>query len=219
MNREQVKRRLLEQEGYVKKVLSKRLVDREKFSLYKKYLEAKLVKAIIGPRRSGKTTLGMLLLEKKSFYYVNFDDEVLAMTKQEELGSLLEILNELFGRRKYVFLDEIQNIESWELFVNRLQRIGFNIVISGSNSKLLSTELSSHLGGRVFTLEVLPFSFTEFLKATGEAIFEETDVGIGMIKNRLKEFMLLGGYPEILLEVTDPELRKNYYEEIFNTVI
>jgi len=217
MDREQIKRRLLEQEEYVIKFFDKQLVIREKFKLYSKYLDTKLIKAIIGPRRAGKTTLGLLLLQNQDFYYVNFDDEVLTRVKQEELGYLLELLNELFGKRKYIFFDEIQNIASWELFVSRLQRMEYNIFISGSNSKLLSKELSSHLGGRTFTLEILPFSFSEFL-AIKSFKLQKTDAGIGAVKNKLHEYISLGGYPEILLNI-NPELRKNYFDELYNTII
>lgn len=219
MNREIIKRRLLEQQEYVKRILNKPLIPREKFNNYQNYLTTSLIKAIIGPRRAGKTTLGFLLLEQKDFYYVNFDDEILSTIQQEEYGILLEILNELFGKKTYIFFDEIQNIPSWELFVNRLHRLDYNILLSGSNSKLLSKELSSHLGGRTLALEIFPFSFKEFLTTKQIKNIAETDEGVGKIKNQLKEYIDWGGYPEILLELHDPELRKNYFYELFNTVI
>lgn len=219
MNRELIKRRLLEQEDYTKKILGKPLIPREKLTLYRTYLRAPLIKAIIGPRRAGKTTLGLLLLKNEPFYYVNFDDEILSTLKQDDCGTLLEILNELFGKRPYFFLDEIQNIPAWELFVNRLHRIGYNILLSGSNSKLLSKELSSHLGGRTITLETFPFSFTEFLTTKHIHAVNETDEGIGIIKKQLQDYIEWGGYPEILLEMTHTELRKNYLTELVNTVI
>lgn len=208
MNREIIKRRLLEQQEYVKRILNKPLIPREKFNNYQNYLTTSLIKAIIGPRRAGKTTLGFLLLEQKDFYYVNFDDEILSTIQQEEYGILLEILNELFGKKTYIFFDEIQNIPSWELFVNRLHRLDYNILLSGSNSKLLSKELSSHLGGRTLALEIFPFSFKEFLTTKQIKNIAETDEGVGKIKNQLKEYIDWGGYPEILLELHDPELRK-----------
>ena len=132
---------------------------------------------------------------------------------------MLELLNEVFGKRRYIFLDEIQNISGWELFANRLQRLDYQLILSGSNSKLLSKELSSHLGGRAFTLEVLPFSFTEFLAAKGMAKVNETDEGIGLIKKYLLEFISIGAYPEVLLNIRDNELIKGYYNELFNTII
>ncbi|MDH7517961.1 MAG: AAA family ATPase [Candidatus Thermoplasmatota archaeon] len=95
------------------------------------------------------------------------------------------------------------------MFVNRLQRLGYNILLSGSNSKLLSKELSSHLGGRTLTLEILPFSFKEFLIAKHLTTIKETDEEIGRIKNQLQEYLQWGGYPEIIMDISDPDLRKN----------
>lgn len=219
MKRDIIKRRLTEQETYTKNYLDKPLIPREHFSDYQKQLTTNLIKTILGPRRAGKTTLGLLLLKKENFCYVNFDDEVLSTLKHEDLGELLELLNEIFEKRQYLFLDEIQNIESWELFVNRLQRLGYNIVISGSNSKLLSKELSSHLGGRTLTLEILPFSFKEFLKAKNITCIKETDEGIGRIKNQLRKYLKCGGYPEIVTEISDSDIRKKYLNELFDTII
>lgn len=219
MKRDTIKRRLTEQETYTRKYLNKPLIPREHFPDYQKQLTTHFIKTILGPRRAGKTTLGLLLLKKENFYYVNFDDEILSTLKHEDLGELLELLNEIFGKRPYLFLDEIQNIESWELFVNRLQRLGYNIIISGSNSKLLSKELSSHLGGRTLTLEILPFSFKEFLKAKDITSIKETDEEIGRIKNQLREYIKWGGYPEIVTEVTDSDLRKKYLNELLDTSI
>jgi len=219
MKRDTIKRRLTEQETYTKKYLNKPLIPREHFPDYQKQLTTHFIKTILGPRRAGKTTLGLLLLKKENFYYVNFDDEILSTLKHEDLGELLELLNEIFGKRPYLFLDEIQNIDSWELFVNRLQRLGYNVIISGSNSKLLSKELSSHLGGRTLTLEILPFSFKEFLKAKDITSIKETDEEIGRIKNQLREYIKWGGYPEIVTEVTDSDLRKKYLNELLDTII
>ncbi len=219
MNRDTIKRRLTEQETYTKTFLDKPLIQREHFTNYQKQLTTTLIKTILGPRRAGKTTLGLLLLKKTDFYYINFDDEILSTLKKEDLGGLLELLNELFGKRPYLFLDEIQNIDSWELFVNRLQRLGYNILLSGSNSKLLSKELSSHLGGRTLSLEILPFSFKEFLTAKHITAIKETDEEIGRIKNQLQEYLQWGGYPEIIMDLPDPNLRKKYLNELFDTII
>ncbi|MEM0467426.1 MAG: ATP-binding protein [Candidatus Thermoplasmatota archaeon] len=219
MNRDTIKRRLIEQDAYTKKLLDKPLIPREHFSTYKKQLTTPLIKTILGPRRAGKTTLGLLLLKKENFYYINFDDEILSTIKRDDLGKVLELLNELFGKRPYLFLDEIQNIDSWELFVNRLQRLGYNIILSGSNSKLLSKELSSHLGGRTLTLEILPFSFNEFLAAKHLTVLQETDEEVGRIKNQLREYLRRGGYPEIITEISDSILRKKYLNELFDTII
>ncbi|MEM4397743.1 MAG: ATP-binding protein [Candidatus Woesearchaeota archaeon] len=214
MNRDLIKRRLIEQNIFQEK----NLIEREELKEYRKYLETSQIKAIIGPRRAGKTTLGFQLLKNKSFYYVNFDDEILSLLKQENLGLILDLLVEIFGKKEYIFLDEIQNIQGWELFVNRLHRLGYNIFITGSNSKLLSRELSTHLGGRALSLELMPFSFKDFLKAKN-IDFLETDEGIALIKNTLLEYLKFGGFPEVILYLKDNEIIKKYYNEIFDTIV
>ena len=218
MNPEFVKRRLTEQEELREKTLSKNFVEREVQKEASKLLSVPLIKAIIGPRRAGKTTLGLLLLKNKEFYYANFDDEVLSSMKASELGFLLEYWKELFGDREIIFLDEIQNIKSWELFVNRLHRLGYNVIITGSNSKLLSRELSTHLGGRALSIELLPFSFREFLKLKNVTV-HETDEGIGLLKRKVKEYITTGAFPEVLIDKFKGELRTKYYSEIFRTVV
>ena len=218
MNPEFVKRRLTEQEELREKTLSKNFIKREVQNEASKLLLAPLIKAIIGPRRAGKTTLGMLLLKDKEFYYANFDDEILSSMKASELGFLLEYWKELLGNRKIIFLDEIQNIKSWELFVNRIHRLDYNVIITGSNSKLLSRELSTHLGGRVLSIELLPFSFREFLKLKNISV-NETDEGIGLLKRKVKEYITSGSFPEVLIDKFKGELRTKYYSEIFRTVV
>jgi len=221
INREMIKRRLIEQEEFKRNALNQKLIQREIEAKAKKLLNIKLIKAILGPRRAGKTTLGFLLLETKDFHYVNFDDEVLSTLRSQELGNLLELLNELFGRRKIIFLDEIQNIDKWELFVNRLHRLNYNIIITGSNSKLLSKELSSHLGGRVVSIQLLPFSFREFLLAKGNKInkIHETDQEIGVVKNYLNKYIQYGSFPEVIIENFDKEVASSYYNELFSTIV
>lgn len=100
---------------------------------------------------------------KENFGYVNFDDEVLV--KKEDLNEVLKLAHEVYGDFETIFLDEIQNVNGWELFVDRLRRLGYNVVLTGSNSKLLSSELATHLTGRYVEVKVFPFSFGEFLRA------------------------------------------------------
>ncbi len=217
MNLELIKRRLIEQEEVRKEITEKNLVHREKQEEVTKLMKTNLIKSIIGPRRAGKTTLGLISL-KKDFYYINFDDEVLSTLRPTQLGYLLEYCNELFGKRKKIMLDEIQNIKRWELFVNRLQRLGYNVLITGSNSKLLSKELSTHLGGRSLPIELLPFSFREFLRARKIGV-KQGDAGIGVLKRALEKYMLMGGFPEVIINDFKKELRNSYYREIFRTIV
>lgn len=103
-----------------------------------------------------------MLSKSNNFGYINFDDEKLIEAK--DYDEIITSMSSLYGNPKTLFLDEIQNLPKWELFVNRLQRQGFNLVITGSNSHLLSKELATHLTGRHIQTIVFPFSFSEYLK-------------------------------------------------------
>ena len=110
-------------------------------------LSSALAQVVIGVRRSGKSTLCVNIIKKSglNFAYVNFDDERLENIESEDLNTILESLYQIYGDFKHLFLDEIQNVSSWPLFVNRLLRRGLHILITGSNAKLLSGELATHL--------------------------------------------------------------------------
>ena len=126
-------------------------------------LNSKLAQIVIGVRRSGKSTLCMKVLMQSGvhFAYVNFDDERLQKVGVEELDVILQELYAIYGSFTHLFLDEVQNIDGWHLFVNRLLRQGIKLVLTGSNANLLSGELSTHLTGRYHQIELYPFSFSE----------------------------------------------------------
>ena len=107
-------------------------------------------------------------------------------------------------------LDEIQNLDKWELFVNRLKRQGYNLVITGSNSNLLSKELATHLTGRYSLINIFPFSFKEYLDAQDRELTESE------IKEKLFSYNIYGGYPEPLLKKSE---YKDYLSTLFNAII
>ncbi len=112
------------------------------------YMTSKRIKVVIGPRRSGKSVFALQMLKavgNTDFAYVNFDDERLSAPL--DLDNLMAAMIQIYGETKTIFLDEIQNVKGWELFVNRLQRRGYNLVLTGSNAHLLSQELATHLTG------------------------------------------------------------------------
>ena len=113
-------------------------------------LNSKLAQVIIGMRRSGKSTLCFNVIKKSglNFAYINFDDERFSKIKSDDLNKILECLYKIYGDFNHFFMDEIQNIDEWFLFVNRLLRNGMHVLITGSNAKLLSGELATHLTGR-----------------------------------------------------------------------
>lgn len=108
-------------------------------------LDSTQAQVVIGVRRSGKSTLCYNALTRKGvkFAYVNFDDERLIRLTADDLNDVLEVLYKINGDFNYLFIDEIQNIPEWYLFVNRLLRKMMHVVITGSNAKLLSGELAT----------------------------------------------------------------------------
>ena len=148
------------------------------------------------------------------FYDVNFDDERL---KGVEANSVLAAFYEVYGKDfNFIFLDEIQNLENWELFANRLQRMGFNLIITGSNAQLLSKELATHLTGRHLSLELFPFSFKEYLKAIDFREDISVTKGISLLKQELNKHLFDGGFPEIIVEKETPPL---YLQELYRKII
>jgi uncharacterized protein len=101
-------------------------------------LERPLIKVIMGARRSGKSVLARLALADQEYGYVNFDDERLASLTAPDLARVEKALAAFWPAARLLFMDEVQSVPGWELFVARLQRLGRNLVITGSNSKLLA---------------------------------------------------------------------------------
>lgn len=163
-------------------------------------LSSPQAQVVIGVRRSGKSTLCLQALTdaKKTFAYINFDDERLAGLKAEQLNDLLEVLYKLYGDFKYLFLDEIQNIESWPLFVNRLLRMNIHVVLTGSNAKLLSNDLATHLTGRSCEIALYPFSFAEYCAMKAVDCSVRTTKGIAETRNAFDNYLMQGGFPETL---------------------
>src|SRR3989338_4613709 len=172
------------------------IIERAILEGSKNVLKYPNVLAILGIRRCGKSIFSYLLAKQHKFAYINFDDERLAGLKSEDLNRILESFYELYGDVEYIILDEIQNVDKWELFVNRLRRTK-KVILTGSNSKLLSGELSTHLTGRYLDKLLFPFSFREFLKLKG---FKESKAYTTQEKSQiiglLQEYLEIGGFPE-----------------------
>ena len=140
------------------------------------------------------------LLQAQNFAYVNFDDERLVTIEAKELNLILQAIYEIYQKPKFIFFDEIQNVNQWELFVNRLKRLGFNLVITGSNANLLSSELATHLTGRHVSLELYPFSFREYLDFNDfnyQKKYFNTE-NIALLKKFLEKYLRFGGFPEVV---------------------
>lgn len=194
------------------------IIEREVLPDYSKYTTSNLAKVIQGIRRCGKSTLSYQLLKEKKFAYVNLDDERFINLQAEDLNKILEIFYETYGKFKFILLDEVQNVYGWELFVNRLERQGYNIIVTGSNANLLSKELATHLTGRHIPLDLFPFSFREFLKYKGLRfdIKMLSTENIGTIKSNFNEYAKKGGFPEVLKK---DSIAQSYLRVLYSTII
>lgn len=165
-------------------------------------LSSNLAQVVIGVRRSGKSTLCQNVLHKAniSFAYVNFDDERLCSVTGADLNDILAILYKIYGQFDHLFIDEIQNIDEWFLFVNRLLRQNIHILITGSNAKLLSGELATHLTGRHTQIELFPFSFADFCGCKNVDTQTITTEASALRHAVFDEYLHSGGFPETLHE-------------------
>lgn len=173
-------------------------------------LDSSLAQVVIGVRRSGKSTLckKVLIASGVTFAYVNFDDEQLAKATGEDLDDILQMLYTVYGGFTHLFLDEIQNVREWPLFVNRLLRQGMHLVLTGSNANLLSGDLATHLTGRYHLIELFPFSFAEYCAARDVDVVHHTTQAYGLRNRALMQYMMEGGFPELTLS---PEMNKRDY--------
>ncbi len=208
---------LLDQAGDIPGILDKCRVERLIEPELKSALADTLVKVISGVRRCGKSVLAHRVLKGLPYGYVNFDDERLADITTSDLNLVLEALLELTPGLKYILLDEIQNIAKWELFVARLQRGGYKVIITGSNAHLLSRDLSTHLTGRHKVFEIYPFSFPEYLRARGIAAPRGgfSTRSRAEMSAAFSDYFLAGGFPE-LPGIVD---KKSYLHDLYDKIL
>ena len=190
------------------------------------------VVAITGPRRCGKTYFIYQLIEhlcchpatpipRNRLFYINFEDDRLLPISVSDLSSLPDAYFELYPDNRdkdvFVFLDEIHQVEGWQLFLRRvLDHENVRLFITGSSSKFSIKALSSELSSRTREYAIAPLTFKEFLAFKGLDVapdFAYSNLRF-KIKNLLDEYIIYGGYPEVVL--TDDPLKfrilKNYYD-------
>lgn len=207
---------LLEQQDELANLSNEMLIHRPEEELIN--LKSKLAQVVIGVRRSGKSTLCFNALRKAGVHYAyaNFDDERLDQLETTDLDNILQTLYKIYGKFDYLFLDEIQNIDGWPLFVNRLLRQKLHILITGSNAKLLSTELASHLTGRHHKIELFPFSFKDWCAIKDLDVSRLTTKNKGLISKAYDEYFHQGGFPEL---ISGEEKPKEYISTLIDNII
>lgn len=185
------------------RLLGLQYVEREGLEKAKIHLESNLIKIIAGPRRAGKSVFALSMLKNKNFAYVNFDDEALmGILKIGNYDLLVDTLKEVYPDFEFILFDEIQNLKNWEQFVNKLQRRGYNLVLTGSNAQLLSGEWATALTGRTVEMEVWPFSFQEYLKVKK--------------MGTVNEYLKIGGFPEVITKSLD---RQAYTKGLMDSIL
>lgn len=201
-----------EAEGY----LSKNWVDRREECLFE--FDSSMAQIVIGVRRSGKSTLCHKVLRDRGvrYAYVNLDDDRLAELQTADLNTVLSCVYQLYGSDvQYLFLDEIQNVDGWYLFVNRLLRTNMHIFITGSNAKLLSGELATHLTGRYNEIRLFPFSFAEYCQYHSVDTKGVTTKADAERKRAFLDYIRDGGFPEM----QNLRNKRGYVESLMEAIV
>ena len=218
MNRDHLKQILIDQkEAYLGNPIVRR--DYE--------LEDNVNYCFVGIRRTGKSYMLYQQIKQLTetgvsfdeILYVNFEDERLLEIVPEDLNVILEIGLETAGKDKkpYIFLDEIQNVSAWEKFVRRLADMKYRVSITGSNSKMLSGEIASTLGGRFMIVQIFPYSFSEYLHALGKdkdylRAISTTDKA--EVCRTYEQYVKFGAFPELV----DIRNKRDFLNSIYQSI-
>lgn len=174
---------------------------------------SKQIKLITGPRRTGKSTEALLMLKGKNFAYLNFDDGKLLSAWDDDV--VWEMLQLIYPDFDYLLLDEVQNLDNWDVWVSKLYRLGVNMVITGSNAKLLSSEMATLLTGRYLQIEMLPFSLSEYFE-WNRKMLSDADVISSSGQTLINDYLHNGGYPETMLARS---LTQSYLSTLFDSIV
>ena len=177
-------------------------------------LGSHLIKLITGPRRVGKSTQALLMLRDRNFAYLNFDSQQLLDVWDANL--VMRMLDDVYPGYEYLLLDEVQNLDAWDLWISELYRQGKNLVITGSNAKMLSSEMATALTGKYLKVEMLPFSLEEFFdwnKLDLRKLNPEQQADASAL---MDDYMRNGGYPEV---VASRQLTRTYLDTLFDSIV
>lgn len=171
-----------------------------------------LIKLITGPRRVGKSVFALLMLQGKNFAYLNFDDSQLLEKWDEDL--VMSALDDVYPDYDFMLLDEVQNLPDWDLWISKLYRRGKNLIITGSNAKMLSSEMATVLTGRYLQIEMLPFSLDETMRWKNISSEREEQAAQAIVL--ADDYMRNGGYPET---IPARSITKNYLSTLFDSIL
>ncbi len=211
----------------IKQVLASNQKDVENYKVMPRTLPADdfPCHVFVGVRRAGKSFLLYQKMQQmlatgqdwSEMLYLNFEDDRLTQFEVSDFSLILEAHTEMYGKRPMLFLDEIQNVNGWEKFARRLADAKYSVWITGSNAKMLSSEVMTTLGGRYLSMEVYPYNFKEFLDV--ERISYD-DISLLATESRAAvlrawhEYLCWGGLPESV----NLAVKRNYLSSTFQKI-
>ena len=184
---------------------------------------------VTGMRRAGKTSLLLNAIQTlrqsmsvEKLVYLSFEDERLSL-QAEDLDLILQAYRELYPEldltQCYFFFDEIQEIQGWEKFIRRLDdSVSRHIYLTGSNSKLLSSEIATALRGRCLNFEVFPLSFREFLRFKNIEPDALSSKGRALINAMFEQYLVQGGFPELVM-VESADLHRKILQDYYDVML
>lgn len=179
----------------------------------------------VGVRRCGKSYLMYQCINNllkngtppESILFMNFEDDRLPPLDLSDLDRIKTAFEEMYAEKPIFFLDEVQNVDGWEKFARRLADTGYQVFITGSNAKMLSSEMASRLGGRFALTEVYPYSFAEFLKAKDISLPNDwMYLQSSELKREFAEYFRFGGLPEAV--VTERNFKRQWLSSLFDKI-
>jgi predicted AAA+ superfamily ATPase len=196
------------------RLLNQQYVERINDYDIQSLLHNPMIKLITGPRRVGKSVFALMMLKQTNFAYLNFDDNQLLNNWDENL--VMHTLQEIYPNYEYLLLDEVQNLKDWDLWVSTLYRRGHNLIITGSNARMLSQEMATVLTGRYIPIMMLPFSLQETLQLHNinlSNIPEEKKAESELLQ---EEYLHQGGYPEVVKIRT---ISRTYLSTLYDSIL
>ena len=218
--KELLKQIIFEQQEYCKNIAQ----DTVPRDIEEEWLTTTEILIITGIRRCGKSVLLQQMRSKlpEQDFFFNFDDERLVNFTVPDFQTLQECFFELFGEQHTYYFDEIQNVKGWETFVRRLYNEGNKVIVTGSNARMLSRELGTHLTGRYIAVEIFPFSFLEYLQLA-KVQLEAKDFYLtskrAILLGHFNEYLEKGGFPKYLQSPSTRYLSSLYDSIIFRDVM
>ncbi len=209
-----MKSTVLRQKEELKYLTSQLYQLRQPLEKVEPYLETNIIKLITGPRRAGKSVFALQILTGRNFAYLNFDDSILLDNFNED--AVIQALSEVYPGYTHLLLDEVQNLDNWDVWVSKLKRNGVNLIITGSNARMLSSEMATVLTGRYIELEMLPFSMSECMKFRAINVFPILPEEKATLMLEADAYMRTGGFPEIS---KNREIAKSYIGSLFDSII